>query len=548
MNNRKTRWMRSAGLAGALLLAIHGCTGDIGDGSSSSNGPDDQSPAGEVPQGAEAAVISGARRLTRAEYDDTIRDLLMDDTRAGTQQLPEDVNDPFDNDYQTQKVSAALVEGAEALASAAAARAVADPSVRDTIVPCTPSAADDAACLAAFVSSFGRRALRRPLSTAEVDEYVAQLLPFAIETDDFYVAVKLTITALLQDVEFLYRIELGEALPEKPGVFKLDDYEVATRLSYFLIGSTPPDWLLDRAAADELGTVEGVRAAAVELMEDPRVKARVERFHALWLGFHQLPHEAELVSELRAETRALIERVVFEQPTDYFEIFRAEQTFLTEYLAGHYGYDAPSDDGWTSYPDDRRGILSHGSVLSAFGKFADTSPTQRGIFIRTRLLCQAIPPPPPDAASDNPPEAADGDCKTDQYAAHAQGGCYDCHRMMDPIGFGLENYDNRGRYRTHDDGKPECIIEGKGAIDGVGEFNGPAELGELIISSGQLERCIVTQVYRLAMGRQEKSEDRPHIEALEARFAAGGHAFDQLVMDMVSTESFGLRKEEEAEK
>lgn len=545
MTNRKTRWTRSAGLAGALLLAIHGCTGNVGDGSST--GPDDQPPAATVPQGAEAAVISGARRLTRTEYDDTIRDLLNDDARAGFQKLPEDVNDPFDNDYQTQKVSAGLIEAAETLANTAAERAVSDPSVRDALVPCTPSAPDDAACLAAFVSSFGRRALRRPLTTEEVDEYVAQLLPFSIETGDFYVAVRLTITALLQDVEFLYRVELGEELPEKPGVFKLNDYEVATRLSYFLLGSTPPDWLLEKAGARELGTVESVRAAALELMDDPRVKARVERFHALWLGFHQLPHDEELVSELRGETQALIERVVFDEPTDYFELFRSQETFLTDYLAGHYGYDAPTGDGWTSYPDARRGILSHGSVLSAFGKFADTSPTQRGIFIRTRLLCQAIPPPPPDADSDNPPEAVEGDCKTDQYAAHAQGGCYDCHKMMDPIGFGLENYDNQGRYRTHDDGKPECIIAGDGAIDGVGEFNGPAELGELIIDSGHLERCIVTQVYRLAMGRQEKSEDGPHIEALEARFAAGGHAFDELLIDIVSTESFGLRKEEEAE-
>ncbi len=200
-----------------------------------------------------------------------------------------------------------------------------------------------------------------------------------------------------------------------------------------------------------------------------------------------------------------------------------------------------------SYPDDRRGILSHGSVLSSFGKFADTSPTQRGIFIRTRLLCQVIPPPPPDVDADNPPEGGDGDCKSDVYEIHNQGGCYDCHRMMDPIGFGLENYDNQGRYRAHDDGKPDCTISGDGEIDGLGEFNGPAELADLIIDSGNLERCVVQQVYRLAMGRREQSGDRPVLDALGERFKENDHAFDTLLVDLVSAESFGFRVEEEVE-
>jgi len=530
------RWLGRGAVFGGLVLGFYGCTGDIGDGGTP-----------PVPQGAQQAVVSGARRLTRTEYDDTLRDLLQDTTNSGFSLLPEDVNDPFDNDYHTQKVSPALIEAAETLATEAAERALADASVRDGIMPCAPSGATDADCLGEFVASFGRRALRRPLSASEVDQYVSQFLPFAEEGDDFFIAVKLTITAMLQDVEFLYRVELGEEVPGKPGVFKLTDYEMATRLSYFLVGSTPPDWLLDEAGAGKLSSPEGVRAAANELMDDPRARERVERFHALWLGFHQLPHDAELVAELRAETKALIDRVVFDEKVDYFELFRSEQTYLTDYLAGHYGYDPPASPGWTTYPDDRRGILSHGSVLSAFGKFADTSPTQRGIFIRTRLLCSEIPPPPPDVDSDNPPEPATGDCKLDTYAAHNQGGCYDCHKMMDPIGFGLENYDNQGRFRETEDGKPECVIPGDGEIDGLGAFNGPAELADVIIDSGDLERCIVTQVYRFAMGRRENGDDYYNVDDLTKGFAEGGYAFDQLLIDVVSTEGFGFRIQEEAQ-
>lgn len=531
----ETRWVWRGALLGGLVLGFYGCTGDIGDGGT---------PA--VPEGAQQAVVSGARRLTRTEYDHTLRDLLQDTTNSGFALLPEDVNDPFDNDYHTQKVSPALIEAAETLANQAADRAVSDSAVRDSIMPCTPSGATDAACLGDFVASFGRRALRRPLTATEVDGYVAQFLPFAEEGGDFFIAVRLTIAAMLQDVEFLYRIELGEPVPGKPGVFELNDFEMATRLSYFLVGSTPPDWLLNEAGAGRLSSPDGVRAAALKLMEDPRAQARVERFHALWLGFHQLPHDAQLVDELRAETKALIDRVVFEEKIDYFELFRSEQTFLTDYLAGHYGYDPPGSPGWATYPDARRGILSHGSVLSSFGKFADTSPTQRGIFIRTRLLCTEIPPPPPDVDTDNPPEPAAGECKTDTYAVHNQGGCHDCHKLMDPIGFGLENYDNQGRFRAFEEGKPECEISGDGAIDGLGSFNGPAELADMIVDSGDLERCVVTQVYRFAMGRREKGEDFYNVEDLTERFAQGGYAFDQLLVDVVSTEGFGFRVQEEA--
>lgn len=525
------------GLWATVGLSAAGCTGDIGENPGGIGGP--------VPEGAKTAVVMGARRLTRTEYDDTLAVLLMDSTNSGFALLPEDVNDPFDNDYTTQKVSPTLISSAESLATAAAERAVADPEVLDAILPCTPAGAGDADCLAQFVRSFGRRALRRPMSDAEVTQIVEQFIPFAQEGNDFDIGVSMVLRAILQDVQFLYRIERGEPVEGLPGVYRLGDHEVATRLSYLFVGSTPPDWLLEAADQGALSTPNDVRAAAQKLLEDPRARERVERFHALWLGFHQLPHSAELVAELRAESKALIEKVIFDDQLDYFELFRSEQTYLTDYLAGHYGYAPPdTSPAWVDYEDDRRGILSHGSVLSSFGKFTDTSPTQRGIFIRTRLLCQVIPKPPTNVDTDNPPEVGEGECKLDKYQAHNTGGCYDCHKAMDPIGFGLENYDNQGRFRATEEGKPECVIPGDGSIDGVGQFSGPGELADLTIESGLLEQCIVNQVYRFAMGRRETTEDMPILEDLSGRFAQSGYAFDQLLLDLVSAESFGFRKEE----
>src|SRR5262249_49932592 len=175
------------------------------------------------------------------EYDYTLRHFLQDTTRSGFAKLPEDVNDPFDNDYHTQQpASAALVEAAETLAQDAAARALANTAVRDSIVPCKPTGAGDAACLKQFVTQFGRNGLRRPLSADEVNRYLT-LQQYATEENDFYIGVDLVLRALLQDVEFLYRGEVGTPATGVPGVFKLSHYEMATRLSYFLLGTTPPD-------------------------------------------------------------------------------------------------------------------------------------------------------------------------------------------------------------------------------------------------------------------------------------------------------------------
>jgi hypothetical protein len=524
-------------IAGSILLVASmgaGCTGILGD-------PGE----GADLNAASAVVVSGARRLSRAEYDNTLRDLLNDETRSGFAKLPEDVNDPFDNDVSTQQVSPALIEAAETLAQQAAARAVADPAILASIVPCTPAGPGDADCMRKFVASFGRRALRRPLSTDEIGRYLG-LQAFAVEKGDFNVGVELVLQAMLQDVEFLYRIEAGTPVPGHADVFKLNDFEVATRLSYFLLGTTPGDALLDLAQGGQLSTPEGVRAAAASLLDDPRARQRVERFHALWLGFHQLPHAADLTGELRTETAALIDRVVFGEPSSYFELFQSEESFLTPFLADHYGLPAPSTPSgeWVSYGDSgRKGILSHGSVLSAGAKFADTSPTQRGIFVRTRLLCQAIVPPPPNVDADNPPPG-DGtsDCKVDKYKQHTQGGCAACHNQYDPIGFGLENYDKAGRYRAHDDGNAACLIDGEGALEGVGAFNGPGELADLLIDSGELEACVVKQVYRFALGRRETAADGTALTQIAMSFRDGGFAFDQVLMDIVSSDFFGYRR------
>jgi uncharacterized protein DUF1592/uncharacterized protein DUF1588/uncharacterized protein DUF1595/uncharacterized protein DUF1585/uncharacterized protein DUF1587 len=498
--------------------------------------------------------ITGARRLSRNEYDNTLRDLLLDESRSGFAKLPEDVTDPFDNDFHTQQPSAVLVEAAETLATEAAARLLADPAKRDQVVGCTPTGPGDADCLRAFVTHFGRLALRRPLTDDEITALLT-LQDYAVEGNDFYIAVGNVIATLLQHPEFLYRVELGSAVAGRAGLFRLNDHEIATRLSYFVWGSTPDDALLDVADAKQLHTPDAIRTAAERLLADPRAHARVDRFHALWLGYHQLPHPADLTNSMRTETGELIDRVVFQERRPWTDIFTFDETYIDATLAALYNMPAPASGfAWTPYATAtagaRRGILSHGAFLSVAGKFGDTSPTQRGKLIRERLLCESIPPPPPNVNVDQPPTSPTSTCKYDRYEAHrSNGSCSGCHSQMDPVGFGLENYDQVGVFRTHDNGDASCIIAGDGLLFGLGEdgapigFNGPGELAQVLVDSGRLEQCLVTQVYRFAVGHRETDADARYIAALSASFAAGHH-FDDLILDLVTAEQFGYRQEE----
>jgi len=209
-------------------------------------------------------------------------------------------------------------------------------------------------------------------------------------------------------------------------------------------------------------------------------------------------------------------------------------------------------EGWMPYsgPGNRAGMLSTGAFLSVAGKFGDTSPTQRGKLIRERLMCQVVPPPPPTVDVDQPPQSTGtSTCKVDRYAQHrSDGACFNCHNQMDPVGFGLENFDQTGAWRATDIDDASCAISGEGQLYGLATdpvpFQGPAELGSILIESGVLESCLVTQLYRFAMGHREERRDAVMIDSLATSFTQS-RRLDALMLELASAESFGYRQEEE---
>jgi len=511
---------------------------DTGDEGSGDDGPIPEADAAEV-------GVSGLRRLSITEYERTVADLTGLQPEAVGEILPIDNLTPFDNDYTTQIPSEPLVKGLEVLAGDIANAVVADPALVGALLPCAPTGPDDAACFDQFITEFGRRALRRKLTDEEVLRYGA-LLQHGAEAGDFNEAVAAGLRLFLQHPELIYRVEIGEAVEGQPGVFRLGSYEVATRLSYFLTGSTPQPWLLDAAEAGDLDTREGIADAAAQMLESDAARLTIGRFHALWLGYEKLSHEG-LSGDMHIESQALVERNIFDERTAWTELLTASETYVTAALAEHYGIPAPEGgEGWVSYEESgRAGLLSHGSFLSVGVKFGDTSPTQRGLLVRTRLFCQEIPLPADDLMVDvdEPPGADPDACKEERYYMPNEPACAACHQLMDPIGFGLEQYDASGALRFEEPGKPECEISGNGDFAGVGAFNGPKELGEMAVESGLVEACASRMLYRYATGHFELDE---HDEALIERVLEDqGGTFELFgfVEAYVGSEAFRHRRE-----
>jgi hypothetical protein len=514
------------------------------------SGVDGGVTSGGAPREPFVAFDSVARRLSQAEIDNSLRDLLGDDTHPATRFLLEDEYRPYDNDYTVQEASSALIDALEAMAEDVATRMLADPALRSRIVPCTPSSPGDAACFRTVVESFARSAFRRPLVEDEISAYLT-LLEFATEDNpyvdnDFYTAVDLLIRSVLQDPEFLYRIEIGTQT-DVAGIFSVDSHAIATRLSYLIWGSLPDATLRSEADGGTLVNSADRRAAAERMLADDRARAQVDRFHAMWLGYRAIPHPPALTASLHQETTALIERVVFDDRLDYLDLFRFGETFIDATLAQNYGLSAPAaGPAWVGYGDTgRAGILSHGSVLAAFSKFSDTSPTQRGIFVLNRLMCQKIARPPANVDVDKPPGDGTAVCKYDRYAEHRTGDCGTCHGRMDPIGFGLENYDIAGRRREHDEGLPSCTITGQGQLPSGDTFSGPAELGQRLIESDVLDACAVQQYLTFAAGHELAHGELTASGDAATRFRDAGRRFRDLVLDVVASDAFALRKEPE---
>jgi hypothetical protein len=481
------------------------------------------------------------RRLTHSQYNHTVRDLLGDQTAPASQFPQEDFVNGFKNQADAQSIPALLTEAYSAAAEKLARNAFRDrTSLR--LVPCKPA---QAGCGAKFIREFGLRAFRRPLTTDEVQRYQALLK----NDKDFYNGAQLVVEAMLQSPNFLFRAEKSPAQPTA--------YEIASRLSYFLWDSMPDQRLFEDAAAGKLSTREGVEAAARRMLDDARAREALDEFTSQWLRFDRVVNTVkerrqfpmftpELAWAMTEETRRLIADAVWEQ-RDFMTVFSGSHTFLNSDLAGLYKVPAPQGEfERVALPDgERAGLLGHASFLSLTSKPGDTSPTARGLFVREQFLCQHVPDPPPGTNSNLPPiSESKPQTNRDRLGVHVSNqACANCHKLIDPIGFGLERFDAVGGYReklklrfpeTKERKKAVTIeldLDTSGEVSGIqdSQFRSPKELGSVLAASRQCQECVVKQVFRFANGRPENAADRPVIQTAFTRFRDSGFRFTELL-------------------
>ncbi|MFB6351476.1 MAG: DUF1592 domain-containing protein [Bradymonadaceae bacterium] len=562
------------GLAGCDgYLDVQGSTSDdespsrstpVDGGGSTDGGGDDSVHDGSSPDEINrttAVGVGGLKRLTRLEYDNTLKQLfgppMGEDKAFGQQFLPGMSPKPFSNDFLRQKPTNHLVESLKEASEKAAARVVEElkdgKSTRQYVLGCSPSGPEDAACFRTFLRTFLRRAKRRPVEDKELSAMMTS---------------------------FIYRRETGKKVEELSEggqtVWKLEDYAIASRLSYFLTGGPPDDELLGAAAQGKLATAPQVREQAARLLETPTARRRMYQFHAAWLHFQDFwlgrnnrKVPAEQARAMRTETRKLMERVLFgDGQTSWLKLFRAEKTWVEPELADYYEFvdrqqvagDSEQEDGaWVRYPEEglRRGILSHGTFLTnGRRQNGDTHIIRRSEVILNRLMCNEIPPPPDDVSMnvDNAEGSEKAKCKVEKLdAATLVEGCQSCHYKLNKLGGALENFDNRGRYREYRSENQDCKIEGKGGLyerkkdkgwTKTTAFRGPGGLSETLVQEYDVAGCMVKHLYEFALGHSKLSEaDEAAIQRLRKSFEESGYGFRQLVLDLVATKAFRYRAE-----
>lgn len=549
-------------LAAAATAA---CSGQIGEpgGSGVTGGPGSSTRAAggsgtavgggsDSQPGPFIAAPGGMQRLTQSQYAHSLRDLFGDWLTTPFDLEADLVEEGFSNVGSARvSTSSQGVEKYNTAAMAVAAQAM-DTTRRTSFIGCTPTSISDP-CVATFVRRFGRRVFRRPLLDEEVTRYTGVASSVAATyAGDVWKGLELVVAGLLQSPSFLYQSGLGEVDPTDASRLRRTPFEMASRLSYFLLDTTPSDALLDAAERGELDDVTQIRAQVDRLLALPEARETNLRFFGEHFNLDGLANMAKdktlfpqvsptLGDAMRTEIDMVVQDLSFDHPSDIRKLFDGRATFVNDELAALYGLPAA---GATFRPvtlpaqGARSGLLGFGGILALNAHVTITSPTRRGKFVRERLLCQIIPPPPANVDADLERTAMAGApaaTMRQRLEIHRDNAaCRSCHQMMDPVGFALENFDAVGAFRTTDHG---LAIDTSGQLDAA-TFDGPGALATILHDSPETASCLVRQVYRYATGHVETSGEDIVMSNVASAVQKRGYLWSALLGEIAASDGF----------
>jgi mono/diheme cytochrome c family protein len=431
-----------------------------------------------------------------------------------------------------------------------------DTPSRARIFVCHPATSqEEEPCARKILATLGRRAFRRPVTDADLKPLLAFYQSGRTERD-FDFGIEKALRALLVSPDFLFRIEQDPRACAPGSAYRLSDFELASRLSFFLWSSVPDDQLLDLAEKGKLKDPAVLEQQAHRLLDDPRSDALVSNFAGQWLYIRNLSQQKpdpdafpefdeSLRRAFRQETELFFQNILREDRS-VTELLDANYTFLNQRLAEHYGIAniyGPQFRKVTLTDPNRGGLLGQGSILTVTSYPNRTSVVQRGKWILDNLLGSPPPPPPPDI-----PElvahAKDGRPLTmrqqmEQHRSNAI--CASCHARMDPIGFALENFDGVGKWRDQDGGNP---IDPSGKLPGGVQFQGPAGLKKLMIGKylDQFEDTATEKFLTYALGRGLEYYDKPAVRSIARQAARDNYKMSALIVAIVKSTPFQMRR------
>ncbi len=500
---------------------------------------------------ADAPPIARLHKLTASEFANSVHDLLGNDAPLSAVE-PDNIVSGFSSvGASTVSISASGVDEYEAATGTATAFAFASATKAATVLSCVPTTMTDTACLTKGLNAIGRRAFRRPLTADETTRFVTLATTIASGTGGtVLMGLQHAVWAMLQSPSFLYRVELGVASAADGNRMKYTSYEVASRLAGAIWDGAPDDAILDAAGTDALATPDGIRTQATRMLADPKAHRGVLAFVD---DLYDIAHFNEAVKDptlfpkwtptlqaaMRQELEQDLDDMFFTTKGDFLSLYDSKTTFVNAELASFYGLPAPAGTGFekATFPDGspRVGLLGTGAILAAYALPGRASPTERGKFVTSTLLCINVPPPPPNV----PPLPAMLDptatMRQIMTTHRASPSCASCHSIMDPVGFGLDHFDAAGGYRTLENGKP---VDSTGTLLDGTAFDGLAQLGAALRKEPVAGPCFVSKMYENSLGRTALTLDSAAIMALAKQFSDGQNHADQLLLNLVTSDSF----------
>jgi mono/diheme cytochrome c family protein len=496
------------------------------------------------------------RRLNRVEYNNTIRDLLGVKFEPAEDFPADDVGYGFDNIGDVLSLPPLLMEKYMAAAEKIVTMALAAPQIRKRIYIVQPTDKNKDECARKILDNFARKAYRRAVRPEEVERLITRFVKEAeAQGDSFDKGIELALEAILTSPHFLFRVERDNWTRRGDGTNPVNEYELASRLSYFLWSSMPDDELLTLAQQGELRKNANLEAQVRRMLRDGKSGALVENFAGQWLQLRNLRNmtpdpgqfptfDESLRSAMLQETEQFFAAIMNEDRS-VLEFLDADFTFLNERLAKHYGIAGVKGEQFrrvklSGVP--RGGVLTQASILTLTSNPTRTSPVKRGKWILENILGTPPPPPPPGAGelSEDKKVVLSGTLRQRMEQHRANPNCAVCHQRLDPLGFGFENFDAIGAWRERDGKFP---IDSSGTLPSGQSFKGPVELKAILKKQQDaFGRCLAEKMLTYAVGRGLEPYDRCVVDQIAAELARNQYKFSSLVSEIVRSDPFQKRR------